>query len=558
MNEDKGLSHKKLLVLLILAFLPYLFTLPLDLIDIDTAQYAEISREMVRGNEYFQLRDNGRPYLDKPILTFWTISLFYKIFGISNFSFRLPAILALLISSFGIYKISLLRSANRSIALLSSLIYLTVPGTYIYTLNPTIDIYLNMYLILSVLMYYLGKTHSQYYFFWMFPFMGLGVVTKGPIGIVIPMIAIGGDILLRWDWKLLWRMHPFRGFLLFSIFPVFWSYLLFLEFDAFGPYFFLYLQSFGRLYMKLYDNGWNPGYFPATFLWMFATFSFFFLYYLYRILRFQYSKLFQEKFSYTKLHSLIKRKNDYTIEAWIFLFLFLISFSKFRLPQYTFWCIPAAAIWISPNLYSLLKKWNLKGNLSLVAPSFVFASLVLVIPFLVLENWFPFLLLPPLLLIIYFLIFGRMENQFALLFLPVVVLNLSVSLFVFPELSKYQVGKEMGKMIKEIEPDQKEVLSLGVSRSKRSFEFYSDRLMVFIFQKKELLNLLKESPRLAILPEDFEYLIRDFYKDDLEIETLKAFQFYKIETPKMSFLNKFTRKNVLKRVLLVRLKRKGE
>ena len=75
---------KRILYILVLtvSISPILLTIPFDVIDIDSAQYAEIAREMVTNNEYFFLRDNGKQYLDKPILTFWSIALFFKLFGI--------------------------------------------------------------------------------------------------------------------------------------------------------------------------------------------------------------------------------------------------------------------------------------------------------------------------------------------------------------------------------------------------------------------------------------------------------------------------------------------
>lgn len=35
---------------------------------------------------------------------------------------------------------------------------------------------------------------------------------------------------------------------------------------------------------------------------------------------------------------------DFVFGFWLYLFLFLISFSKFQLPQYIFWTLPAAAV----------------------------------------------------------------------------------------------------------------------------------------------------------------------------------------------------------------------
>ena len=85
------MNFTKYLLLLALATIPYFLTIFHDVIDIDSSQYAEIVREMVESNTFFQLKDNGKNYLDKPVLTFWTIAISYKLFGISNFAYRLPA-----------------------------------------------------------------------------------------------------------------------------------------------------------------------------------------------------------------------------------------------------------------------------------------------------------------------------------------------------------------------------------------------------------------------------------------------------------------------------------
>ncbi|EMF97913.1 hypothetical protein LEP1GSC123_4084 [Leptospira borgpetersenii str. 200701203] len=90
-DDKRPISIRVLFVLLIVSVLPLILTLPLDVIDIDSSQYAEISREMVEGGNPFFIRDNGRKYLDKPILTFWKISLSFScsVIKISRFVFRL-------------------------------------------------------------------------------------------------------------------------------------------------------------------------------------------------------------------------------------------------------------------------------------------------------------------------------------------------------------------------------------------------------------------------------------------------------------------------------------
>jgi 4-amino-4-deoxy-L-arabinose transferase-like glycosyltransferase len=98
------MNFKKYLLLLALATIPYFLTIFHDVIDIDSSQYAEIVREMIESNTFFQLKDNGKNYLDKPVLTFWTIAISYKLFGISNFAYRLPSILITLLSFYSIFR----------------------------------------------------------------------------------------------------------------------------------------------------------------------------------------------------------------------------------------------------------------------------------------------------------------------------------------------------------------------------------------------------------------------------------------------------------------------
>ncbi|WP_001071948.1 ArnT family glycosyltransferase, partial [Leptospira interrogans] len=112
-DNKQPISVWILFIFLIVSVLPLILTLPLDMIDIDSSQYAEISREMVEGGNPFFIRDNGRRYLDKPILTFWKISLSFLIFGYQNFAFRLPALLFTFFSFWGIFKLTELYSESR-------------------------------------------------------------------------------------------------------------------------------------------------------------------------------------------------------------------------------------------------------------------------------------------------------------------------------------------------------------------------------------------------------------------------------------------------------------
>jgi 4-amino-4-deoxy-L-arabinose transferase-like glycosyltransferase len=65
-----------------------------DVIDVDAAQYAAISMEMLQKNTFLFVTERGIDYLDKPPLLFWVNSLFLKIFGFTNFGYKIGTLLA--------------------------------------------------------------------------------------------------------------------------------------------------------------------------------------------------------------------------------------------------------------------------------------------------------------------------------------------------------------------------------------------------------------------------------------------------------------------------------
>jgi 4-amino-4-deoxy-L-arabinose transferase-like glycosyltransferase len=547
-----------LYILLILTILiAYICTLPIDLIDIDTAQYGEVTREMVKTNDFLHLKDNGKKFLDKPILTFWTISFFFKVFGISNYSYRIPAILTLCISLWGIYKLSILKFNNKEIALLSALIYLSIPGTYTFVLNPTIDIYLNTYLILIHLFYYYGFKKNRNYFYLMYLFMGMGIITKGPIALVIPCISIGGDILFRRDWKRMMEMKILPGILITSILPLFWSYILYQDFGDFGPYFYLYQQSFGRFYMKRYNQGWNPLYFSLTFSWMFLPFMILLVHYVVSIIRFNKSELrlvnLNQKYA-SKIFENAK-SGDYVIEFWLFLYLFLISFSKYRMPQYSFWNIPSAVIFIAPYLNSIIENKKINRNtILLFFPSLMSVLFIILIPIYIINISYTYILIIIIYLLLLIILMKYEKYILSLVFLPLGCAFIMTSILIYPEMVKYQPSSKLGATIKKMEPKMESILSFGIPRSKRSYEFYSDRLMVFELNKQNLEKLIqKDKERLALVTDEFLFILPAILGEKIKYKIIESYPVYKIATPKKEFFNKFKRNKITKRVYLIQL-----
>lgn len=537
--------------------LPYLTTLSIDVIDIDSAQYAEIVREMVETGVYDNIQDNGRKYLDKPILTFWTILPFFEFFGANNFSYRLPAILITLLSCLSLYYTVLITSENKRRALFAVWIYLLLPGLYAMVVDPKIDVYLTAYLIFSHMFYYMGRIKNTNWFFAMYFSIGLGFITKGPISLVIPFISIGLDILFRRDWKLLTKMKILQGVFISLLFPGIWSYLLYQEFSSYGPSFFLWIQSFGRFYKDLYNVGYDPLYFYKNFAWSFLpfflplTFQSFYLCY-------RYWKGISFKEFIRKIKNGNYNNQDFVFGFWLYLFLFLISFSKFQLPQYVYWTLPAAAVIFSGILEKDFYSENLNKStqFSYLISGFFYFAFLFVTPFFVLQDPFLSIWIPVLSLFVFLYSLKYLPFELSIIFSGGLGVLLMVSLYIYPILTSYQPSHKIGVIVQKLEPSKDTLYSYRIPSSKRSYAFYSDRLFRSIYDKKKFRAILEEeSSRLVVIPREHLSQFQTFIGSDIQLEEIQYFKSYKVATPKVSFFLSSKRDQLAHEILLIQAKK---
>src|SRR5579859_8026410 len=81
-------------VLLLAGFCAFLFFYGLGffgLIGADEPRYAQVAREMLARHDWITPVLCGRPWLEKPPLYYWQAMLAYSVFGVSDFSARIPS-----------------------------------------------------------------------------------------------------------------------------------------------------------------------------------------------------------------------------------------------------------------------------------------------------------------------------------------------------------------------------------------------------------------------------------------------------------------------------------
>ncbi len=155
------------------------------------ARYAEIPREMIEtGNwmlpQYLQIL-----HFDKPLMTYWITAVGIKIFGTTPFAVRFFLQIAFLIQIYLVYKISMELFSKKRIACYAAIIYSGLPLVLISIRNLTTDAYLNTFALLATLFYILYYKRQKLK--WLYAFficLGLTIFTKGPVGILLPLLLI--------------------------------------------------------------------------------------------------------------------------------------------------------------------------------------------------------------------------------------------------------------------------------------------------------------------------------------------------------------------------------
>jgi len=215
-REKKTILYH-ILLLSILSFILYISnTQNIEFEGKDEYRYAEVAKEVKWGTNLFVMHYDGEPYPDKPPLFFWIVKLFYIIGGgISPLNFRIYCILCGIAGIIITYFIALRLYNDKNIALFSGLFLMTASRYFWGTRWARLDIPFCVFIYLAmfsfVLWYFDHKRNATFksqdnnemnlvlhqknkniyiYLFWIS--LALGTLTKGPLGIIIPI----GSVLL--------------------------------------------------------------------------------------------------------------------------------------------------------------------------------------------------------------------------------------------------------------------------------------------------------------------------------------------------------------------------
>lgn len=521
-------------------------SITIPLMEIDSVQYANISREMLLHKNFLQIFDQGKDYLDKPPLLFWISATSMYFFGINDFAFRLPSILMAIIAIYSTYKFTLLYY-SKELALLASLVLASSQAMFLITHDVRTDTMLMSWVILGIWQF----AHWLKFRNWgsliiAFIAVAFGMMAKGPIALMVPIFSFVPHLIIHKNFKLLFRWEYLIGLLIIIVLLIPMDLGLYQQFDLHpekelygrtgtsGLRFFYWTQSFGRI---TGESVWHENdHFTFLFenlIWGFLPWTLYFI-----------VGLFSDFFKLIKNKLLIDPNTELISTPGFLITYCALGISHYQLPHYIYIVLPFISIITAKCVYNTILKTGssilktvLNGiNIFIYVLVLLLLIVLLIIPFP--SNFYlPIALLITITIIITYFIHSKKiliprMVQFALF--CILITNLFLNIFFYPKLLEFQLGNKVSKYITE-KGINKNSFYLYHVYNERSLDFYSN----FSFQNIDNLGKLKPFDYVLIYN---KAMINDSLKSFNKVQLISAFH---VSTLNANFLNPKTRDSAL-------------
>lgn len=184
--------------------------------DEDETEYARCAREMMTRGDWIVPTINGQPWLEKPVLVYWLMIGSFKVFGPTEFAARCPSALLAIGTSLLTYHLGR-RLFRPQVGLWAALVLSSSLSFVVIARAATLDSALIFCTTASLLVYVAGMPRqfwtstrksatgagsrlarfravlpsSWWRFVTMYALLGAAVMVKGPIGVLLPIAALG-------------------------------------------------------------------------------------------------------------------------------------------------------------------------------------------------------------------------------------------------------------------------------------------------------------------------------------------------------------------------------
>lgn len=212
------------------------------MLDPDEGRNAEVGREMAATNDYVMPRLDGLPYLDKPIVYFAAEAAVMEVLGPTEVAARLPAFLFTIANAAFLFWFAR-RVWGSEEAAIAAIVFLATPLAVAFSRTVIFDSALSLFITMATGFFYLacespggagvppasassqasqagGTPALPAALAWLA--IGLGVITKGPVAIALPLLVAIPYAIWRKRFRALWSWGGLALFVL-AIAPWVWA-----------------------------------------------------------------------------------------------------------------------------------------------------------------------------------------------------------------------------------------------------------------------------------------------------------------------------------------------
>ena len=547
---ENAYNNRQLLIFFTCIFIAWFAGLFIDIMNVDAAQYASMCREMVESGSWLQVYDLGNEYLDKPPLTFWLGALSFKVFGISNWAYKLPSFLFAWLAILGTYGFTRVYYDKRT-SQIAALVLASCQAIFLITNDCRTDTLLMGSVSLAVWQLAEGfeKGRLQNFLLGFFA-IGLAMLAKGPIGLIIPAFGFAGHFVLKKQYHNFLRWQYLPGILIIGAMLLPMCIGLYHQFDLHpekivngqtgvsGLKFYFWTQSFGRI---TGENAWkNDVYFLFLFqsmLWAFFPWILLFIASLLSRLQGQFNKGFR-----------FNQVEYISISGFILTYCAL-ALSKYQLPHYIFSAFPYASVLVASFIVKLKPSDRLLIGLAKIQYVLIF----LLVAILLIASFYFFPTHNPVVTIyivavlltvaaIWFRYFKLDWIAFCVLFMTAG--NIIANTHLYPELLKYQSGSVTGKILLA-ETFKNNRVYYYRYQATHALHFYSQQIVP---ELKDFSNL-KQGDVIVTGPDGPDYLKHK----NVSFQTLKKGNHYSVQLLSLPFLMPHTREQKIEPYFIVKV-----
>lgn len=417
---------------------------------VNAAKYAEVSREIILNKDWINLSIAGDAYGQKPPMLFWVGALSYSIFGFSVIAYKIAVMLLSLIGLYSVFRLGSLMY-NKKAGRLAVVFWGTSLAFLHFNNDIHTDTLLASFVVFAVWQFMAFLRLRKWHHFLLGSVgVGLSMLTKGPVGMLIPSAVIGAEMLIQRQWKdfFSWRWLLALAVVAVIISPAMIGLLN--QFGIEGLKFYFWTNNVGRVTGSYKGTSADYTFYLHTSLYLLLPWSVFMLIALFK----EIQQAFRSK--------LRKTEANFSILAGIIFFVAILSVAKQQNPHYILSAVPfifiITAKWTiilfekNSNIFFQKTLAILHKFIAVILVAFLLLITLYVYPEKHVFYWVVYVLL---FIGVLFFVFQRLNLQKQILMLVVAAsaVLFTINTSMYPGMMQYHTSYDAAEVFNQEAPD---------------------------------------------------------------------------------------------------------